>query len=383
MKTSRRLFLSGAGAIAATTMMSGAAGAQDVIADILRSSRRGNWNDQFDARASRGDKVASNLPIFSPMTVVYVEHAISNIPTSSRRAAGRWCRPSRSSRSASRPGGRGAPPAADHLGRSRPSDRRFGSLRHLRRGGGEALPGAPRHPGRRRDRQLHLRRPQRRRRGPAQPALDQPHAAQDACPEAARSLRHGEHPGGAGRGGGERRVSLRHTAIVGKVDRPSPIVNSKVTEINFNPFWTVPASIIKKDLIPKMQKDPQLHRRLPDPHLRPAGQRAPASQINWNSDEATKYMFRQDPGDFNSMGNVKINFPSPEGVYMHDTPQSCSSPTIRFEFLGLRPHPGHPRADHLDPPRYAGLGPQRSTRRQTASASTPRSQSRCRSTGSM
>ena len=57
MKTSRRLFLSGAGAIAASTMLSSAAGAQDVIADILRSSRRGNWDDQFDARASEGGKV--------------------------------------------------------------------------------------------------------------------------------------------------------------------------------------------------------------------------------------------------------------------------------------------------------------------------------------
>src|SRR5690606_30391854 len=51
-------------------------------------------------------------------------------------------------------------------------------------------------------------------------------------------------------------VVSRHTAVVGKVDRPSPIVNSKIHEINFHPFWTVPASIIKKDLIPLMQKDP-------------------------------------------------------------------------------------------------------------------------------
>jgi L,D-transpeptidase YcbB len=43
--------------------------------------------------------------------------------------------------------------------------------------------------------------------------------------------------------------------------------------------------------------------------------------VNWNSDEAVQYMFRQDPGDINSMGSVKINFPSPDGVYMHDTPQ--------------------------------------------------------------
>lgn len=130
-------------------------------------------------------------------------------------------------------------------------------------------------------------------------------------------------------------VASRHTAIVGKVDRPSPIVNSKVTEINFNPFWTVPASIIRKDLIPLMQKDPDY---LTNYKIRVYDQRgtelSPAS-INWYSDEATKYMFRQDPGDFNSMGNVKINFPSPEGVYMHDTPgKLLFNNEFRFESSG-------------------------------------------------
>lgn len=116
------------------------------------------------------------------------------------------------------------------------------------------------------------------------------------------------------------RVVSRHTAVVGKVERPSPIVNSKIHEINFNPFWTVPASIIRKDLIPLMQKEPdyltQQHIRIYDQKGNPLT----PEQVNWNSDEATKFLFRQDPGDFNSLGLVKINFPSPDGVYMHDTP---------------------------------------------------------------
>ena len=86
MKTSRRFFLSGAGALAATAL-SGTANAQDVIGDILKSTRRGNWDDQFDARASQGDKVASNLPIFSPQTVAYIEQAIGQY--SQHRCAGR------------------------------------------------------------------------------------------------------------------------------------------------------------------------------------------------------------------------------------------------------------------------------------------------------
>jgi murein L,D-transpeptidase YcbB/YkuD len=116
------------------------------------------------------------------------------------------------------------------------------------------------------------------------------------------------------------RVVSRHNAVVGRIDRPSPIVNSKIYEINFNPFWTVPASIIKKDLIPYMQKNPQY---LTNQKIRiydKKGNEVQPTAINWTTEEATNYLYRQDPGEINSMGSVKINFHSPDGVYMHDTP---------------------------------------------------------------
>ncbi len=116
------------------------------------------------------------------------------------------------------------------------------------------------------------------------------------------------------------RVVSRHTAVVGKVDRPSPIVNSKIHEVNFNPFWTVPASIIRRDLIPLMQKEPDYLTKQKIRIYDPKGNLLAPEQVNWQTDEATKYLFRQDPGDFNSLGLVKINFHSPDGVYMHDTP---------------------------------------------------------------
>ncbi|WP_230531936.1 L,D-transpeptidase family protein [Microvirga roseola] len=115
-------------------------------------------------------------------------------------------------------------------------------------------------------------------------------------------------------------VHTRHAAGVGKVDRQSPLLDSKVVEVNFNPFWTVPASIIKKDLIPKMQKEPSY---LTDNKIRifKGDQELSPSQVNWFSDEATRYRFRQDPGgELNSMGFVRINIPNQHGVYMHDTP---------------------------------------------------------------
>jgi L,D-transpeptidase YcbB len=116
-------------------------------------------------------------------------------------------------------------------------------------------------------------------------------------------------------------VHSHHAAGVGKIDRQSPIMQTKATEVNFNPFWTVPPSLIKKDLIPKMQADPNY---LTDEKIRvfnKEGQEVSPHSINWNSDEATRYKYRQDQGaDLNSLGFVRINIPNPYGVYMHDTP---------------------------------------------------------------
>jgi L,D-transpeptidase YcbB len=113
---------------------------------------------------------------------------------------------------------------------------------------------------------------------------------------------------------------LRHTAVVGKPDRPSPDINSKIVQVNFNPFWTVPVSIVRKDLIPLMQDTPDYltknHIRIYDPNHK----EVPPSQINWYSEDAVHYTFREDPGDANSLGRIRINFPSAYGVYMHDTP---------------------------------------------------------------
>jgi murein L,D-transpeptidase YcbB/YkuD len=116
-------------------------------------------------------------------------------------------------------------------------------------------------------------------------------------------------------------VVTRHAAGVGKIDRQSPVMTTRATDINFNPFWTVPASIIRKDLIPKMQANPNY---LVENNIRVfngEGQEVQPHQINWFSSEATQYKFRQDTGgDFNSLGFVRINIANPYGVYMHDTP---------------------------------------------------------------
>ncbi len=115
-------------------------------------------------------------------------------------------------------------------------------------------------------------------------------------------------------------VVSRHTAIVGKVDRQSPVLNSKVYQINFNPYWTVPVSIIRKDMIPHMQNDPQYLTRNRIRIYDKAGSELQPTQIDWTTDEAVNFRFRQDPGEGNSLGSIRINFHNEHAVYLHDTP---------------------------------------------------------------
>jgi murein L,D-transpeptidase YcbB/YkuD len=127
----------------------------------------------------------------------------------------------------------------------------------------------------------------------------------------------------------------RHTAIVGKPDRPSPDIQSRIVEVNFNPYWTVPVSIVKRDLIPKMQEEPDYLTKQRIRIIDGRGNELQPQQINWNTEEAVNYKFKQDPGDFNSMGAVRINFPSSHGVYMHDTPsKNLFGEDFRFHSSG-------------------------------------------------
>lgn len=131
------------------------------------------------------------------------------------------------------------------------------------------------------------------------------------------------------------RVVSRHTAVVGKVDRQTPLLSSKIHEVNFNPFWTVPKSIIRKDLIPKMQEEPDYLNNNRIRIYNQAGEELLPEQVDWTTDEAVNYMFRQDPGDQNSLGSIRMNFNNPHAVFLHDTPsKGLFGSDYRFESSG-------------------------------------------------
>jgi len=134
-------------------------------------------------------------------------------------------------------------------------------------------------------------------------------------------------------------VVQRHAAVVGKPERPTPELSSKIQEINFNPFWYVPKSIIYKDLVPKAQEFARRNQdMLAAYHMQAfdvAGNPIASNQINWFGQDVYNYQFRQLPWDQNSLGFVKINFPNKDAVYMHDTPlKSLFGRSVRYESSG-------------------------------------------------
>ncbi len=132
------------------------------------------------------------------------------------------------------------------------------------------------------------------------------------------------------------RVYSRHNVVVGKLERPSPTLASTVSDINFNPYWKIPASIVARDIVPKYLDDPTY---LEANHIRVfdgvGGPEIDPMFIDWAATDPERYFFRQEPGTHNSLGSVKINFPNDHMVYMHDTPhRELFGRNVRFESSG-------------------------------------------------
>jgi len=116
-------------------------------------------------------------------------------------------------------------------------------------------------------------------------------------------------------------VYSRHNIVAGKIDRPSPVLVSRISDINFNPYWTAPDSIVQRDLLPKLAKDPNVLDKMRIRVIEKAtGRQVDPRIVDWQTTPSNLFLFRQDPGDQNAMATVKINFPNKYAVYLHDTP---------------------------------------------------------------
>ncbi|WP_198304772.1 L,D-transpeptidase family protein [Arcobacter vandammei] len=123
-------------------------------------------------------------------------------------------------------------------------------------------------------------------------------------------------------------IKLDMSVIVGDVKFPTPIFSDNMSYVVLNPTWNIPSSIAKKELIPKLMKDPNyLISQGIDIY---AGWDSENAKVDTKDiinsiileDGASLESFRmaQTPGSKNPLGKMKFMFPNKHAVYLHDTP---------------------------------------------------------------
>jgi L,D-transpeptidase YcbB len=99
-------------------------------------------------------------------------------------------------------------------------------------------------------------------------------------------------------------VIERARVVVGKEQTPTPVFSNTMRFLIVNPYWNVPQSIIRKEMLPRLAADPDYLHRL-------------GYEV---SSRAGHLVVRQPPGERNALGRIKFMFPNDFAVYMHDTP---------------------------------------------------------------
>ncbi|MBA5778643.1 L,D-transpeptidase family protein [Stappia sp. F7233] len=119
---------------------------------------------------------------------------------------------------------------------------------------------------------------------------------------------------------GKEPLSMR--AVVGQKSNQTYFFTDKVEIVEYNPYWGVPYSIIVNEMLPKLNQDPYYLDRLGYEVTTANGRPISSASVDWHSVAAKKLAInvRQQPGDDNALGELKILFPNKHAIYMHDTP---------------------------------------------------------------
>lgn len=117
-------------------------------------------------------------------------------------------------------------------------------------------------------------------------------------------------------------VAMVSKVVVGGPKTRTPELNSEVYEFITMPYWTVPNSIIIKEMLRRIIANPDYLKKNDYVVLNGKGETMDPHKISWSKYVGKKgipYLIRQNPGDDNSLGVIKFNFRNKYSVYMHDT----------------------------------------------------------------
>jgi murein L,D-transpeptidase YcbB/YkuD len=110
-------------------------------------------------------------------------------------------------------------------------------------------------------------------------------------------------------------------AVVGRVNRQTPVFRGAMTWLELNPTWTVPPTILREDVLPRLRRDPGYLAEHQLSVIDARGRVVNPLTIDWQRvGDRPPWIFRQAPGPKNSLGRIKFMFPNPHAVFLHDTP---------------------------------------------------------------
>ncbi len=108
---------------------------------------------------------------------------------------------------------------------------------------------------------------------------------------------------------------------VGKPYRKTPVFRSKIKYLVFNPTWTVPPTILREDILPKVKKNPGYLNKMKISVIDRKGRKVDPKSVNWSKySKSVPYTLRQEPGPHNALGRIKFIFPNKHFIYLHDNP---------------------------------------------------------------
>ncbi|MGB4072642.1 L,D-transpeptidase family protein [Pseudomonas sp.] len=105
---------------------------------------------------------------------------------------------------------------------------------------------------------------------------------------------------------------------VGRPERQTPLLASRIERLTLNPTWTVPPTILREDKLPEIRDDPDYLARHQFSVFDRDGQPLDPQTVDWDNPGAIK--LRQSAGSHNPLGRVALRFANPFAVYLHDTP---------------------------------------------------------------
>jgi len=117
-------------------------------------------------------------------------------------------------------------------------------------------------------------------------------------------------------------IVLRSKVVVGKPKTRTPVLTSAVSEMITYPQWTIPSSIIEKEILPGLKRDTAYLRKKGYMLLNGKNEEVSPDSVNWSKYKKTiPYKVIQGSGDDNALGVLKFNFYNNYSVYLHDTNQ--------------------------------------------------------------